>query len=42
MCSLGNERNPASVNDYLSDDIVPGGAQASAIIHDNPQDVRIE
>ena len=39
LCSLGN---PASENDYLSNDVVPNDAQASALVHDNPQDVRIE
>ena len=41
---LGNERYPAIQNDYLSDDMVPASshAQALAMVHDNPQDVRIE
>ena len=40
---LGNERYPAVQNDYLSDDRVPSShAQALAMVHDNPQDVRIE
>ena len=34
-------RGPASENDYLSDDRMPGGAQASAVLHDNQQDVRL-
>ena len=40
MYSPGNVRGPASENDYLSDDRMPGGAQASAVLHDNQQDVR--
>ena len=36
-------RDPTSENDYLSDDRMPGGgAQASAVLHDIQQDVRLE
>lgn len=46
MLSTGNERGPASENDYISDDRAPSGVQASAaaVVHDcsNQQDVRIE
>ena len=41
MYSPGNVRGPVSENDYITDDGIPGSAQASAVLHDNPQDVRL-
>ena len=41
--SPGNERGQASENDYISDNRTPSsGAQALAMLHHNPQDVRVE
>ena len=39
--SPGNMRHLALENDYLTDEGIHGGAQASAILHDNQQDVRL-
>ena len=43
MYSLGNERNPPSENDYLTDDTISDDMRASDTVlvptHDYPQDV---